>query len=107
MSLDVYLTEMRETSIFESNITHNLTTMADAAGLYKALWRPDELFIEYAEDLIPLLRAGLEQLRNDPEKFRALAPSNKWGNYEGLIEFTRSYLEACECNPRAKIHVSR
>lgn len=35
MSLDVYLSAVRETTIFSENITHNLNRMADAAGIYE------------------------------------------------------------------------
>ena len=56
MSLDIYLTRIilvpevvipayyKEESIDDFNITHNLGSMAAAAGIYKALWRPEELF---------------------------------------------------------------
>lgn len=30
--------------LFDANITHNLNRMAGAAGIYDALWRPDEMY---------------------------------------------------------------
>lgn len=94
-------------SLFDANITHNLNHMADEAGIYKALWRPEEIGIEIAAQLIDPLRAGLSLLKSDPERFRKLNPSNGWGTYEGLVRFVQKYLEACEAYPTAKVRVSR
>lgn len=108
MSLDVWLTAIRSTTVFESNITHNLGAMAKAAGLYTYLWRPEELAIATkAGDLIVPLREGLERLRADPEKYKALNPPNGWGNYDDLVEFVAQYLKACETNPDATVKANR
>lgn len=37
----VHLMAVRRTCIFSANITHNLNAMAEAAGIYKHLWRPE------------------------------------------------------------------
>lgn len=107
MSLDVYLREVRLTTIYDANITHNLNRMADAAGIYKHLWRPEEIGIAHANQLIEPLREGLALLLSDPERFKKFDPENKWGDYDGLVDFVRSYLSACEENPNAKVEVSR
>lgn len=105
MSLDVDL--MGRASIYSANITHNLTNMADAAGLYEALWRPEEKGYKIASDLIPVLETGLKKLKRTPAKFRKLSPENGWGSYDGLVGFVAAYLEACRENPDAEIEVSR
>jgi len=107
MSLDVYLTEVRETTIYDRNITHNLNKMADEAGIYKHLWRPEEIEITKAAQLIEPLREGLSLLLSDPERFKKFDPENKWGDYDGLVNFVREYLAACEENPNASVSVSR
>lgn len=107
MSLDVYLTKLMPSTVFDGNITHNLGGMADAAGLYMVMWRPEELNLTRAEQLIPLLEAGLAVLEADPEKFQAMNPENGWGSYEGLVKFTRDYLAACREHPDAQVSVSR
>lgn len=94
-------------TVFDYNITHNLNRMADVAGLYEALWRPEEIDISYAKQLIPILTAGLEQLRADPEKFRKYNPENGWGSYEGLVDCVVKYLDACQEWPEARVRVSR
>ncbi len=107
MSLDVYLTANRPTEVFSANITHNLGPMAREAGLYEALWRPEELKIKRAVELAPLLSSGLDRLREHPEKFRALNPENGWGSYEGLVAFVENYLKAVRENPDAEVSVWR
>lgn len=95
------------TTVYQANITHNLNTMAEAAGIYKHLWRPDEIGVKQAWELVDPLEAGLEYLKIDPEKFKAFNPPNGWGNYEGLIRFVESYLHACKQHPAATVEVSR
>ena len=107
MSLDVYLRAVRPTTVHSANITHNLNKMADEAGIYKHLWRPDEIEITKAEQLIEPLRAGLELLKSDPERFKKFNPENGWGTYEGLVSFVQEYLASCEENPDAEVSVSR
>ena len=92
---------------YSDNITHNLTTMADAAGLYKYLWRPEEIGITTAQQLIDPLKVGLSLLKSDPQKFKKLNPQNGWGDYEGLVDFVEKYLAACIENPTATVEVSR
>jgi hypothetical protein len=112
VSLDVYLTcdcgrSCCRGELFSANITHNLNRMADEAGIYQALWRPEELKIASAGDLIPMLRDGLAQLNADPARFEAFNAANGWGLYEHLVSFVELYLAACEENPRAKVRASR
>jgi hypothetical protein len=81
--------------------------MADAAGIYQALWRPDEIGIKTAGELAPLLRDGIAKMEGSPETFTALNPPNGWGSYERFIPWLKRYLAACEENPEATIRVSR
>jgi hypothetical protein len=93
--------------VYWANITHNLNRMADAAGIYEALWRPDEAGYAKAHQLIEPLTAGLERLRSQPATYRQYNPENGWGNYEGLVEFVEQYLAACIANPDADVGVWR
>ena len=107
MSLDVYLTVTKPTDVFQWNITHNLGKMAREAGIYEALWRPEEIGIEYARQLILPLTKGLEVLKNHPEDLRKFNPENGWGTYEGLVKFVEKYLEACIVHPDAEVRACR
>jgi hypothetical protein len=81
--------------------------MANAAGIYEYLWRPEEIGITKAEQLIKPLRDGLARLVADPESFKKHNPDNGWGDYGGLVEFVREYIAACEANPDADVSVWR
>ncbi len=107
MSLDVYLVERVETEVYEANITHNLGGMAEEAGIYQHLWRPEELGITKASELIGSLSIALAILEKDPERFEKFNPKNGWGDYAGLVRFVRHYLAACLAHPDAQIRISR
>lgn len=107
MSLDFELVATRPTVVFERNITHNLANMASAAGLYEPLWQPTESGYHTAQQLIPRLQAGLNNLIANPDAFKRLEPYNGWGTYDDLVTFTRDALAACESNPDAELRVSR
>lgn len=96
-----------DSSFYHANITHNLGKMADAAGIYRHLWRPEELGIEIAWQLIEPLSEGLARLRAHPEQFLPLNPENGWGNYDGLVSFVENYLDACRRAPTASVRVWR
>ena len=93
--------------VFEYNITHNLGTMAELAGVYKAIWRPEEIDVTHAFQLIPLLEQGLKFLSENEVECQKVAPSNGWGTWAGLLTFVGEYLDACRKYPQAVISVSR
>jgi len=107
MSLDFYLTRVQPAEVFSANITHNLNTMADKAGIYNALWRPDEHGYKKAGQIIPVLREGLVKLKANPKYFKQFDSPNGWGLYVNFVPFVESVLTACEEFPDADIWVSR
>ena len=110
MSLDFYLqyeADGNEITVFDRNITHNLWNMADKAGIYEALWRPEEIKAVYARDVVERLEAGLEDLNKRPKYYEKFNAENGWGLYEHFVPFVGAVLEACKKYPSAKIYVSR
>lgn len=107
MSLDLSLLRMQETPVYTANITHNLTQMAEAVGLYGVLWRPEENGITTAEQLIDPLKAGIAALRAEPVRFRALSAPNGWGTYDHFLPFLQRLLLACQEYPDARVEASR
>lgn len=107
MSLDVTLTAVRPTCVYDANITHNLTAMAEEAGIYMHLWRPEEIGITKAEQLIEPLTEGLALMKADPERFRKHNAPNGWGMYHHFVPWIEKYLAACIENPDAEVRVSR
>jgi len=107
MSLDVTLEAIRPYTVFQANITHNLNTMADEAGVYMAVWRPEECGITTAAQLIPILTSGIQKLQENPQHFQTFNPPNGWGTYQELIRWLKEYLKACIENPDANVKASR
>ncbi len=96
------------TVLYHANVTHNLTAMAHAAGLYACLWRPDEEGLTLAADLLTPLREGLERLLAlDAAARETHTPRNGWGTYAQLVEFVAAYLDACSRHPESRVEVSR
>lgn len=106
MSLDIYFTQMKPTIVFDTNITHNMNKMAEAAGIYRVLWRPEEININKACEMIPQLEIGLAALKADPEKFKAYNSPNGWGMYEHFVPFVEQVLAAAKEHPEAEVRVS-
>ncbi len=106
MSLDFSLYENGD-EVFTANITHNLNKMAEAAGIYGVLWRPDENGATHARHIIKVLREGLLELIEHKEKYEKLNAPNGWGLYEHFVPFVAEVLTACYQYPNAQIVVSR
>ena len=108
MSLDISINcKCCESELFEKNITHNLGKMAGEAGVYKALWRPEEINCKYAKDILPILEKGLEELKSDPKKYKQFNPENGWGKYESLVIFVGYVIDACKKYPEGILRISR
>ncbi|MES2464869.1 MAG: hypothetical protein V4671_30255 [Armatimonadota bacterium] len=115
MSLDVYLQADYPAAPgmppakyeYSANITHNLNRMAEAAGLYGVVWRPDENGIETAAQLIEPLEKGIALLKSDPARFEQFNASNGWGMYKHFVPFLEKYLEACRECPIARVSACR
>jgi len=97
----------RNNELFSANITHNLNQMAEESGIYSAVWRPEEIGIVKASELIPLLRDGIAKMKADPAKYEKLSAKNGWGTYEQFIPWLERYLEACETYPDGYVNVGR
>jgi hypothetical protein len=100
-------------SVYDNNITHNLSKMAsevklsNGLSLYDVLWRPDEHELELAEDIAELLDEGWNILQSEPDRFKQHNPSNGWGNYDNLCRFVYEYRNACWNNLDATVEVCR
>lgn len=93
--------------LYWANITHNLGAMAKAAEIYQHLWRPDEIGITKAFQLIEPLKEGLKKLKENPHQYKFFNATNGWGTYEHFIPFVEAYLTACIEFPDATVKISR
>lgn len=96
-----------DNEVYSANITHNLGAMANEAGIYYALWRPEEIGITKASELIEPLTEGLAKLKANPQHFRTFDAPNGWGLYEHFVPFVENYLAACKEYRNANVSVSR
>ncbi len=98
--------DFEEAQLSSHNITHNLNNMAKAVGLYEVLWKPEEIGINTAFQMIIPLEKGIEELVANPDKYKAFNPPNGYGNYEDFVSFCRSILHNCREYPNAVIEVN-
>jgi len=103
MSLDVTL----RNTVHDQNITHNLGKMAEEAGIYDVVWRPEENGIETAAQLIKPLSKAIKEMKKDPERFKTFNSENGWGLYKHFLPWLEEYLEACIDHPEATVSASR
>lgn len=102
MSLDISLLVIKETEVYEANITHNLVTMAQAVDIYDCVWCSHD---KRAYEIIEQLRTGIEKLRSNPELYKKYDPPNKWGSYDVFVPWLEKLLAACIENPDARISI--
>ena len=107
MSLDFRLVKRQLTSVFDANITHNLCKMAGEAGIYQHLWRPEEIGITVASELIEPLTKALADMKARPDHYQKFDSPNGWGKYIHFVPWVESVLEACKQHPDAQIDVCR
>jgi hypothetical protein len=80
--------------------------MAASVGIYSCLWRPGEIGIVKANQLIEPIMAGLVLLKSVPEKYMAFDDPSGWGTYEQFVAWLEEYLDACKNYPNATVSVS-
>lgn len=99
MSLDLKLQSPRLIR-FSGNYTHNGNVFWRAAGVYEALYNPQN---QTAAFWLEVLEAGLECMKRNPEIFKKLNPPSGWGDYDSAVAFLGSFVEACKKYPKAII----
>lgn len=106
MSLDVML-YVDGKCVFDANITHNLNVMAEAAGIYKHLWRPEEIGAIKASHIADAVALGAKDMAVRPTYYKQFDSPNGWGLYENFLPWVGRYAEALAEYPDATIEVSR
>lgn len=102
---NIHLQSYEDDRLYRGNITHNLTKMASAVRLYEYLWRPHEINITHARQLIKPLQNGLNTLLANKPSLEVFNDKGGWGTHEQLCDFVYNYLKACYQYPDAKIEV--
>jgi hypothetical protein len=107
MSYDIWLTikteEDKEITIAEiGSYTSNVCPMWTMALGFSL----SALNNSIASTVIFQLDNAVEVMRANPKIYKKLNPTNKWGNYEGAIEYLEKLLHECRKHPKAKIVIS-
>jgi len=105
MSYDISLeinTGIKEAEVVNiGNMTYNVAPMYKQALGYSLMDLNDRL----AGEVVNELRLGIEDMRNNPEKYEKLNPANGWGNYEGALKYLSKLYSACCEHPSCIIKV--
>ena len=119
--------EPKTENVYSANITHNLGKMADAAGLYEALWRPYQLKEGYnipeedhiaewqfeetntvqAYEIIPIIEKGLKDMKDRPKHYEKFNSPNGWGMYHNFVPWIEKYLKALKEYPESFVECDR
>lgn len=97
MSWDINIKAKREVSIFETNITYNLSDM-----YYKCVDKEKGLKIfdnMSCQETLPILQKAIEDLIDNKEEYQKLNPENSWGSYEHLLGTFLNMRKCCIDNP--------
>jgi hypothetical protein len=105
MSWDADLFDIDGDVIADWNYTHNTNGMANAVlyddykqkPVFQEVFDSDQARPSWwlvldgmtAQDGAVLLSRIIDGLESDPEKFRAMNPPNKWGDYDSFVEVLR------------------
>ena len=58
-----------------------------------------------SRDAITILKHAIKKMEDNPDHYRAMNPKNRWGNYEGALEFLRKLLNSCIKHPKTTIRI--
>ena len=84
------------------NYTGNCAPMWRAAGIDFAALGGSTAYL-----VTPDLEHAIETLKADPERFRAMNPANRWGDYDSLLDALGQLLDDWKRHPMATVRVSR
>jgi hypothetical protein len=79
-----------------------MVPMAEAAGIYDALWHPIESGFTTADEMLVVLEPALRDLTERQDYYEQFNPSNGWGHYETFLKFIEGIIIACIKYPNAK-----
>ena len=71
------------------------------------MWRPEEIGITSASQMITPLENAIRELEASPDKYKVYNPANGWGDYDIFVSFYKSVLRTCQKNPDAVIEAGR
>lgn len=92
MSYDISITAMRETQVFDTNYTYNVS------GMFRKALGGDGINDFHGlkcGECIMKLQDGIKHMEENPKEYEMLQPANKWGNFEGALKVLQNLLNSC------------
>lgn len=99
MSYDIYTEPPGE---LDWNYTYNIQPMTARAGLHSLTELDGMLCLE----AYPIVQNVIRRMEAEPEGYRALNPSNGWGDYDGFLARLRDLAAGLARTPSAVVRVS-
>lgn len=103
MSISVEIIAMKPATIYESNITYNLSPM-----YYKAIDKEKgirKLNDMTCKEALPIINGAIKDMIENKEEYEKLNPENGWGSYDGLLRELRNMRNICEENEDGYFYV--
>lgn len=55
-------------------------------------------------EVLPLLTKAVQHMTDNPDVYKAMNPTNGWGDYESATEYLRNIAQECGRHPKARLH---
>lgn len=88
-------------NLYEWTYTYNVGPMLHDVGI-----RLNDMDGMKCEEALPILKEGLEKLRVDPERYKAMSPKDGLGSYDGLVNLLRAVVREVREHPELAFKVS-
>lgn len=102
MSTTIKLIQTRPVEVWDRNVTSNLYAICERLGIEKVVYKPSEIGITRAEELIPHIKKSLQQISENYSELvlLQLQPEGSVVHLQWMLE---SYLCACNLYPDAEV----
>jgi len=88
---------------FDANYTYNVSPMFyDAFNLEEGIRGLDKML---GDEAMPYLENAIIKMKENPKKYKAMNPSNGWGDYDTALELLEKLLGWCIEAPKAQMRV--
>ncbi len=102
MSLDLYMYSPKCETCGLNDSTDNFNYTYNCGVMWREIY-PDEKMVQIdgmtGKEALQKLKHALDEMQKKPDKFKALNPSNKWGNCIAFMGYLENLIDNCEERP--------
>lgn len=88
---------------YDANYTYNVAPMFLEAMGGDGIRQLDGLI---GEECLPLLGKAIADMVENPGKYKAMNPSNGWGDFDGALELLQTLVKWCNEAPKATMRIT-